>query len=547
MGRGLFARRLMPVALLFLSLSACISGAQLEKNLQAVDGFMEPGPSVPDLALEPRSYESHYNRALALLHQKNRTDFELHLARVGFETAARLSRDYWPAWFYAGMVHDMLGNYEQAMNAFVQAASITDNEALWNAAALAALRGNYEQLAYSLHRRGNDARVKSSDTISLYMKAAYEAGDPARPHTNVPPLNEVLEGVEEFICRAPQKKNDDDEDDEGDDDDGSGYNLSGLELDFSFIDKDGEERPATAEEAGRLSAKCEQQNVIVDAYIIRRNGESTSSAGIDLLSALQIQFGAQLLDFTYTNPSGGNNSTWTATSSATIEIPDVTYALSIANDRRSYVTIDASPSIVARLGETSQIFDGTEVYIVATGEGGSGDFEKEIGVKMSIEPHILTGSAVTMTAGIEFSTLEAEGAAGNNFRSLNTDKLIFDINGTFPFGAAVLIGKLSSSVVKDGESGQSGLRSVPGVRHLFGNETASASRRDVLVLAIVRQPATPGAALQEKVEMLHKRFGVLPLETGVTRYGFIHEAPPLAMLAGELGFRHSQTARSPES
>lgn len=546
MGRGLFVRRLVPVLLLSLSLSACVSGAQLEKNLQAVDGFMEPGPSVPDLALEPRSYESHYNRALALLHQKNRTDFELHLARVGFETAARLSRDYWPAWFYAGMVHDMLGNYEQAMNAFVQAASITDNEALWNAAALAALRGNYEQLAYSLHRRGNDARVKVNDTISLYMKAAYEAGDPAQPYTNVPPLNEVLEGGEEFICRTPQKKNGDDEDDD-DDDDGSGYNLSGLELDFSFIDGNGKERPATAEEAERLSAKCEQQNIIVDAYIIRRNGESNSSAGIDLLSALQIQFGAQLLDFTYTNPSGGNNSTWTATSSATIEIPDVTYALSIANDRRSYVTIDASPSIVARLGETSQIFDGTEVYIVATGEGGSGDFEKEIGVKMSIEPHILTGSAVTMTAGIEFSTLEAEGAAGNNFRSLNTDKLIFDINGTFPFGAAVLIGKLSSSIVKDGESGQSGLRSVPGVRHLFGNATASASRRDVLVLAIVRQPAMPGAALQEKVEMLHKRFGVLPLETGITRYGFIHEAPPLAMLAGELGFGSAQMARRSES
>lgn len=133
----------------------------------------------------------------------------------------------------------------------------------------------------------------------------------------------------------------------------------------------------------------------------------------------------------------------------------MTYALSIASDRQSFVTIDASPSIVvARLGERSEIFDGTEVYVVAAGDGSSGEFEKEIGVKMSIEPQILTGFAVTMTAGVELSILDTENTTASNFRSLNTDKLIFDINGTFPFGAAVLIGKLSSSVVKDGEAGR---------------------------------------------------------------------------------------------
>ncbi|HCX68768.1 MAG TPA: hypothetical protein DHK64_14890, partial [Rhodobiaceae bacterium] len=326
----------------------------------------------------------------------------------------------------------------------------------------------------------------------------------------------------------------DDDDDDDDDDDSDGYNLSGLNLDFSFIDEEGDERPASKEEAERLGKKCEQQNVIVDAYIIRRNGEAASTTGIDLLSALQIQFGAQLLDFTYTNPSGSNNSTWNVSSSATIDIPEVTYALSIASDRKSFVTIDASPSIVARLGEKSEIFDGTEVYVVAAGDGSSGEFEKEIGVKMSIEPQILTASAVTMTAGVEFSILNTENTTASNFRSLNTDKLIFDINGTFPFGAAVLIGKLSSSVVKDGEAGQSSLRDVPGLRHLFGTETATAKGRDVLVLAVVRQPAAPGAALREKVETLHERFGVSPLETTVTRYGFIHDAPPLAVLAREL-------------
>jgi hypothetical protein len=34
--------------------------------------------------------------------------------------------------------------------------------------------------------------------------------------------------------------------------------------------------------------------------------------------------------------------------------------------------------------------------------------------------------------------------------------------------------------------------------------------------------------------MLHERFGVLPLETTAVRYGFIHDAPPLAAPAREL-------------
>ncbi|HAC57845.1 MAG TPA: hypothetical protein DCF73_05760, partial [Rhodobiaceae bacterium] len=324
-------------------------------------------------------------------------------------------------------------------------------------------------------------------------------------------------------------------DDDDDDDDGDAHDLSDIKLDFSFIDDEGDERPATPAEAERLSALCERQNVIVDAYIIRRNGESASSAGIDLLSALELQFGAQLLDFTYSNPSGSNNSSSTLTSSVSVEIPDVTYALSIASDRRNFVTIDASPSIVARLGERSEIFDGTEVYIVASGDGGSGDFEKEIGVKMSIEPVVLTETSVTMTAGIEFSILDAEAASSANFQSLNTDKLIFDINGTFPFGAAVLIGKLSSAVVKDAGSGQTGLSDLPGVGRLFGNDNASAASRDVLVLATVRQPSSTGAALEKKMDLLYERFGVAPVEHDVIRYGFIHEAPALATLVSALG------------
>lgn len=530
-------------------LAACLSGALIscsaggtEGTVRRLETLTQPAPvtPVPDLAGQPRSYESHFQKGLNLLHKKKRTDFDLHLARVAFETAARLSRDYWPAWVYAGIVHDMLGNYEQAMNAFVQAAFVTERADFWDAAGVAALRGGYEGLAFALHERGQEARVPGTGPVSAYMAAAYtNDGDAARPRTETEPDSEFDESEEEFVCRAPEDEEDEDGDDEDEDEaeeeeESGGYNLSGMNLDFGFTEEaatESEDGPAvSAVDSQKILEDCEQQNVIVDAYIIRRNGNAAYASGIDLLSALEIQFGAQLIDFTYSRSSATDGTSWTLDGGTSISIPDVTYALSIANDGQSFVTIDASPSIVARLGEESKIFDGTEVYIVASGESSAGDFEKEIGVKLAIEPDIMTESAVTLKAGVEFSILNAQNTGSVNFQSLNTDKLIFDINGTFPFGAAVLIGKLTSTVVRENTSGQTGLQSVPALGKLFGTDDATASSRDVLVLISVRKPAVQTAALRRKISEIYERFEVERPEDEIVRYGFIHDAPPLATL-----------------
>lgn len=532
---SLFPARLIGLSLCLL-IAACSASDQTRRNKATTDAFANIRPiPVEKLNVEPRSYQSHYNKALFFLAKKDRTDFDLHLARVGFETAARLSRDFWPAWFYAGVVHDMLGNHEQAMNAFVQAAFIQDSAALWNAAAVAALRGGYEQMAYSLHMRALNARVPANDSISRYVQNAYAPGDAHRPVTRSEPSDLNGAKAEEFVCRAPEK-NDQDDDDEDDDGDNGGSNLGAMKLDFSFADKDnkgGKKTGRTNED--RITRDCEQQNVVVDAYVIRRNGESSSAVGIDLISALQIQFGAQLVDFTYSNPSGSGNGTSGYTGSASVGIPDVTYALSLASDRQNFVTIDATPSIVARLGKKSEIFEGTEVYIVANGDSSSGEFEKEIGVKMSIEPTLLTESSVTLRAGVEFSLLSTGGEASTNFQTLNTDKLIFDVSGTFPFGAAVLIGKLSSAVVKENGSGQTGLSSVPLLGNLFSSQNSSSTNREVLVLATVRQPTSITTALGSKTAELYKHFNISPPEQEVVRYGYVHQAPPLAQLVAELG------------
>ncbi|HCX68766.1 MAG TPA: hypothetical protein DHK64_14880, partial [Rhodobiaceae bacterium] len=79
----------LPGLFLAFALSACVSGAPGDKVKEAL---ILPDPvTAPDLAAAPRSYENHFRKALRLLHVSGRTDFDLHQARVGFETAARLS------------------------------------------------------------------------------------------------------------------------------------------------------------------------------------------------------------------------------------------------------------------------------------------------------------------------------------------------------------------------------------------------------------------------------------------------------------------------
>jgi len=482
--------------------------------------------------IEPRSYESHFRKALEKFNSPTRTEADLKIARVGFETAGRLSRDFWPAYFYAGVTHDLLGNNEQAMASFAQAARINDNAALWNAAALSALRGGYERLAYSLHQRALTASQSEDDTVSEFMSRSYTAIDTGsyRPSTIINP-EDMDASTDSIVCRAPAKDDEDDDedsDDEDDDSDDNSSSIGSIDLDFSFADDPKEKENAATTAA--TTQQCDQKNILVDMFIIRRNGESGSTLGIDLLSALQIQFGAQLLDFTYTNPSGAGSSS-SVSSAASISIPDVTYAVSLANDRQSIVTIDSSPTVMARVGETSEIFDGTEVYIVANGDGGSGQYEKEIGVKMTIEPTILTDEAATLKASLEFSMLDSNATPSINFQTLNTDKLIFHVNGTMPYGSAVVVGKLQSSVVKAANNGETGLRSVPFLKNLFGNENANTRLRDVLVLASVRQP---GEAPQKKAATFFKEFGLTPSPKKITRYGYIHDAPSFTELATTL-------------
>jgi type II secretory pathway component GspD/PulD (secretin) len=269
----------------------------------------------------------------------------------------------------------------------------------------------------------------------------------------------------------------------------------------------------------------------VDTYVIRRSVQQASSIGIDLLSALKLTFGATLYDFDKTTTQNDNVSAtqWTTTSAADLTIPSITYALSIANDSSVYTSLEASPSVLLNLNEKSKIFEGTEVFIVSTSSQTSGQFEKEIGVSLEATANSFTENEANLTLDVNLSTVNTT-ASTSNFETLNTDKLESEVTGIFPYDKAVVVSAFSSLNLRTNDTGQTGLKDVPGAGRLFGVDSASATARDVLVVSIVRLVSGVQRAPQSIEKNLADSLGIEVPEEDFSRVGFVYDLPSTRIL-----------------
>src|SRR5690606_5874869 len=115
------------------------------------------------------------------------------------------------------------------------------------------------------------------------------------------------------------------------------------------------------------AADVGDDNVSLDAYVIRQSRDASSSAGINLLNALELQFGGTLFAADYGKQDDDPTSRSTSRS-LEVSIPTVSYALNMASTSRSAFSIEASPSVVAVAGKTSRFFEGANVLIVPRGD-----------------------------------------------------------------------------------------------------------------------------------------------------------------------------------
>lgn len=455
-----------PPATLLLSLlvtalvAGCASTSRLDRNLERI-GFGEPAQAgdVSELfrriGAEPSNARLHYDNGRFLLERGRPADLEV--ARVAFANATRLAPDWWQPQVGLAAAEYRLGHHDDALVAFADAI---------------ALRGGCDGLCYGLgfvaYRAG-------------YFGLAATAHAAARASTA--PGTGATAAADAFLSAA--------------------FAASGDGHDAAML--------ARRMHGDAAAADIGDDNVSIDAYVIRQSRDAASNAGINLLNALELQFGGTLFSADYGKP-GEEPTTRSTSRSLEVSIPTVSYALNMASTSRGGFSIEASPSVVAVAGKTSRFFEGSNVLIVPRGDE-TEPLERDIGIDLKVTPNEIGDGYIDLTALLELSNLSGTTIAGEGATIVQTDKTQAEATARIPFGRAIAFGSGATMTLREGEASVPGLRRVPAASHLFGTEQASAKRNDVLVLMTARRGiASAQAPRIDASEISLRLFGRVPAE-----------------------------------
>lgn len=407
------------------------------------------------IGAEPTNARLHFDNGLFHFDRGRRSDLEV--ARVAFSNAARLAPDWWQPQFGLAATEYQLGMYDASLESFAEAIQV---------------RGSCGTLCYGFAFVAYRAGLFGLSATAL--ETARTAGPPATEGERV-----AADFLSAALVDGPYARD-------------AAMLQRRLRGDGNFAD-------------------APDGNVSIDAYVIRQSRDSASTAGINLLSALQLQFGATLLNADYAREDDGPTSKATERSFE-VSIPTVNYALNVATTSHNTFSIEASPSVVAKEGQTSRFFEGSNVLIVPAGDE-TEPLERDIGIDLTVTPNEITDDYIDLTTVLDLSNLSGTTLGGGNATVVQTDKTTAEASVRLPFGRAIALGSGATMTVRDSDSGVTGLGDAPLVGNLFSGEQASAKRNDVLVLLTVRRGMDNAQAPRlDAGEMSRQLFGREPAE-----------------------------------
>ena len=346
------AKTLLLSLLVSTSVAGCASTPRLDRNLERI-GFSDPGTTIDGddlfrrIGAEPTNALLHFENGRFLLDRGRRGDLEV--ARVAFANAARLAPDWWQPQVGLAATEYGLGHHDAALAAFAEAIPLRGGcDELCYGLAFVAYRAGYFGLAASAHAAAREATAPvqgASGTADAFLSAAFATA--ARGHDTAM-LSRRMHG-------------------------------------------------------DVAAADIGDGNVSIDAYVIRQSRDAASNAGINLLSALELQFGGTLFAANYSKENDDPTSKGTSRS-LEVSIPTVSYALNMASTSRSGFSIEASPSVVAVAGKTSRFFEGANVLIVPRGDE-TEPLERDIGIDLKVTPNEIGDGYIDLTAILELSNL----------------------------------------------------------------------------------------------------------------------------------------------
>lgn len=231
--------------------------------------------------------------------------------------------------------------------------------------------------------------------------------------------------------------------------------------------------------------------VLVDVVMVRTEDSISTSKGVNLLSALSLQFGST------SGPAFSRVFTESATTPGStvvtraITVPALAYSLNLANANSNLNEVLARPTLAAVDGMRSEFFSGTSLNaaVVSSGSavGGSAvSIEKKYGVRLSVQPQILADGMVRLTIDASRTFLKPPSANIGFTYKLEISEIVANANVVMRMGDTLILGGLSEKESTSNRDGVPVLQDVPLVQYLFSQQAKTDFQRSVLILITPR-------------------------------------------------------------
>lgn len=263
--------------------------------------------------------------------------------------------------------------------------------------------------------------------------------------------------------------------------------------------------------------------VLVDVVLVSTQELSSTSKGINLLSALTLQLGsvsggkpAYSRENTSNSASGAADSVSTAITRA-VTIPALAYSLNIANASNSMSEVLARPTLAAMEGMPSEFFSGTNLsagVVSASAQGGTTvvPIDKRFGVKLAVTPGFLSNGRVQLKVEAQRTSLNTTVDNPKVAYQIEIAETTANANVVMQLGDTLVLSGLSEKSTSNTRDGVPVLQDVPVVQYLFSNKKTNDIQRSVLILITPRAPAytanlAQGTAISTSTQALREKFG----------------------------------------
>ena len=295
--------------------------------------------------------------------------------------------------------------------------------------------------------------------------------------------------------------------------------------------------PSVSTVPERASSSGTDRMVLVDVVMIRTEDAISTAKGINLLSALNLQFGSSSSPaYSRVTTSDSQNAGGPSTIiQRAISVPALNYTLNIANANNNLNEVLARPTITALEGVRSEFFSGTvlNAAVVSGGTGfssGSVSVEKRYGVKLALLPQILDNGMVRLAIDASRTFLKAPSSDIAFTYKLEISEIVVNANVVMRLGDTLILSGLSERESNSVRDGVPVLQDVPVLQYLFSRQSQTEYQKSVLILITPRQASYTWLSEETKAALRDKRDAFSP-SVDVLRSRYVDWFKPYPNLA----------------